>query len=93
MSDKNLKAIRGQIRQIVKDILPEVFTQELATKTQKTLQEYNEKRLDAIAKHLVDTLKQIDDRAKDTQAYILRNASLSNVAPTEEVTPPALDNG
>lgn len=62
---KELKQIRGQIRQIVKDILPEVITSELVAALEKVL-----------VARMDEGLKRIDVRQADLQSYIVRNAGV-----------------
>lgn len=92
MSDNNVKVIRKQIKNVIDAKLEGILTQEFILAGFKEIKEHTDKRLDAITKHLVDTLKQIDDRAKDTQAYIVRNSNMVKVEPTEKVETPVLDN-
>lgn len=66
MSDAKL--VRGQLRQIAKEILPEVLAAELFVK----LQEENRARLNEIALMVTDRLNEIESRSKDVQSYIMR---------------------
>lgn len=68
---KEAKLIRGQLRQIAKEILPEVMAGELFVK----MQEENVKRLNEIAKMVNDRLNEIDSRSKDVQSYIMREVA------------------
>lgn len=79
MSDAKL--IRGQLRQIAKDLLPEVMAQELFVK----LQEENRARLTEIAKMVNTRLTEIENRSKDVQSYIMREManSMPTVAPSQ----------
>lgn len=77
MSDA--KVIRGQLRQIAKEILPEVLAGELLVK----LQQDNVARLNEIAKMVNDRLNEIDSRSKDVQSYIMREVANSK-APSNE---------
>lgn len=63
MNNKELKVLRGQIRQIVKELLPDVLTSEVLLAI--------EQRLSAQVK---EKLEQIDERQKDLQAYMVRLA-------------------
>lgn len=57
-----LKQIRGQIRQIVKELLPEILTNELiAAVAQQTNKVVSER------------LNSIDERQKEMTSYIVRN--------------------
>lgn len=68
---KELKAIRGQLRQIAKEILPEVMGGELFA----ALQKEQRARLEEIAKMVTDRLNQIENRSKDVQSFIMREAA------------------
>lgn len=70
-----LKQIRGQLRQIAKDILPGLLSEEVTKELHKSLQVRVDARLDAIEKHIRSVLEGIDQRAKDTQNYLIRQAS------------------
>lgn len=71
----NAKIIRGQLRQIAKDMLPEVLTIELMEAIRKELR--NE---------LIARLEAIDERQKQLQGYMVRQ-SVAHI-PTE---PPKKD--
>lgn len=61
---KDAKMLRGQLRQIAKEILPEVLTRELVEAIR------NELRQEILIK-----LNAIDERNKDIQAYMVRQSS------------------
>ena len=65
---KEIKQIRGQVRQIVKEILPEALQSELGSAIRRDVF----KQLDAAVKQIQEVLKQIDQRSKDTQGYLIR---------------------
>lgn len=81
MSDKNLKAIRGQLRQIVKELL----TSELVAASQKQVYDMLHKRLDAIDAHIKSQLEEMNERSKETQSYVVRNLALSQVKAATKV--------
>jgi hypothetical protein len=56
------KVIRGQVRQVVKEILPEVLVEQAVREMEIRIMTYVKKRLD-----------QIDERQKDIQTYMIRN--------------------
>ncbi len=76
MSNK-AKVLRGQLRQIVLEVLPEVIKSELY----KQLQVENDKRLNSIQKHIEGTLKQLEEKQKDFFSSVIRASVLKN--PTE----------
>lgn len=73
---KEIKAMRGQLRQIAKEILPEVLAGELfaALHTEQT------KRLNELATMVTTRLNEIESRSKDVQSYIMREIA-NNAAP------------
>jgi hypothetical protein len=74
---KDIKLLRGQVRQVVKEMMDSEFSDHLKRELSKQIND----RLDAIVKNIQETLKGMDDRAKDIQDYIVR-ASLNPAAPT-----------
>lgn len=64
----NAKQLRGQMRQIVKELFPELVATELYSK----LQEENKKQLDLIHKLVRESLERMDNRQKDVQSLIMR---------------------
>ena len=73
MNNKEVKQLRGQVRQAVKELLPEILTAELVsaalTKSEAIIQ---------------DRLKQIDQRQKDILSYMLRNSTQNIVLPEQK---------
>lgn len=87
MSDKNSKQVRGQLRIIAKEILPEVISNE----TYKELQKLVTVRLDNIEKMVREALEGMSNRQKDAQDFLVRQVS-SLTAPQVELpkeTPPS----
>lgn len=86
-NQSNLKQLRGQIRIIVKEILPEILTTEVVAAIERVIST----KVDA-------RLNNIDDRQKDLQSFMVRQraqAIAQSVAPKpEEETPvaPAADS-
>ena len=75
----NIKQIRGQIRQIVQELLPDLIREELF----KVLEERVTKHLDKInaevkadvkglGEQVAHTLSTIDERSKSVQHYVMR---------------------
>lgn len=76
------KVIRGQVRIAVKEELPNVLQTEFAAALRKELaKEFND-RFTAIAKHIQNTLDDLESRSKDVQAYVIRQ-SAANVPKQE----------
>lgn len=80
------KVLRGQMRQVVQEILPELIQQELKTALYKKLAEDMTSRVKAIEDNVKAVLDQLDQRSKDTLDYLVRQSiqvPQMNV-PTEE---------
>lgn len=75
MSDKGPKEIRKQVRNVAKEMLPEILSQELLRALHSEITKNLEKRLDAIAAHLKTVLDSVDERSKSIQSYVLRNST------------------
>lgn len=82
MSDKNLKDIRKQIRNVVQELLPALLQTEVFQSLYSNLQAQNRIQLEGIEKNIKDTLKDMNDRSKDVQSFIMREiqAELSKSA-------------
>jgi len=61
MGDKQLKQIRGQLRQIVKELLPEVMAQEIQRNVEKQLTDL-----------ITERLNRLDEKQKEMFSYIIR---------------------
>lgn len=72
MNGKQVKELRGQLRQIVKEELPELITIEFYTVALERVQKNVNERLDELKKQLTDTLKEIEDRNKALQVMVTR---------------------
>lgn len=77
MSDAKL--LRGQLRQIAKELLPEVLAGELFVK----LQEEQRARLNEIAKMVNDRLIEMEARSKDVQSMMIREIAKSQTMGTK----------
>jgi hypothetical protein len=75
---KEIKAIRGQIRQIIKELLPDMINQELQTAMYKQLSGELSAKLLVIEGDIKKQLLEMDNRAKDVQNFIMREM-LQNV--------------
>lgn len=65
MNSKEIKQLRGQIRQIVKELLPDILKDTLIAELHNNL-----------ASQLRESLIKIDERQKDLQAYMIRNSAV-----------------
>jgi hypothetical protein len=83
-NDKNVKQLRGQIRQIVKEMYPEIITSEIFA----TLQTQTKERMDVLHRLVKESLDRIDQRQKDVQSLLMREliASNSPIPPQEQKT-------
>ncbi len=77
MNGKNVKLLRSQIRNVVQEILPEILTTDLFTNVSKEMH----KRLDNVTVEVRETLKNLDDRSKTVQDYIVRQVQLAQTGP------------
>jgi len=64
----NAKLVRSQLRQIAKELLPEILTQALYAEIGKEVTA----RLNEIQANIKENLERIDQRSKDVQSYIVR---------------------
>lgn len=66
-----VKQVRGQVRQIVKEVLPEVMKQEVGEVLRKEMSA----AIKQLEEHVKKQLHEINERHKDTMGYIVRQAS------------------
>ena len=64
MNNKDLKLLRGQIRQIVKELLPEMVNKELMEQIQK-----------AVTTQVSEGLNKINENQKNLQSYLMRSTT------------------
>jgi hypothetical protein len=79
ISMSDAKLLRGQLRQIAKELLPEVLAGELFVK----LQEEQRARLTEIAKMVNDRLIEMEARSKDVQSMMIREIAKSQTMGTK----------
>lgn len=92
MSDKNIKALRKSVRNIVQELLPEILSAELADAIKSKLSQELGLRMDVIAKDAQKTLSAIDERQKDFQNFLLRQAVEAAAPIAGAPAPEALTN-
>lgn len=85
MSDKNIKLIRKQIRNVCQEMFGEVLSNELVSNVKTTLQKEAGERMGKLEEHVKETLTKIDERAKDVQGYIMREVA-SQMAAAKGIT-------
>lgn len=81
---KELKQLRGQMRQIVKELFPEIMNEQLVAELKKDLSA----QVDAISNYTKSTLEMIDKRNQDLNAYMVRQ--LAGAVPALNATPEQL---
>lgn len=80
------KLIRGQLRQIAKELLPEALASEVHTKHYNQLQREIQGKLQAIQAQVTDTLTKLDERSKEMQMFVMRQVMAGQTpAPQAEV--------
>lgn len=80
MNGKQVKLLRGQIRNVVKELFPEVMTLEMAETVRKELSKRIDEHFDILSKQVKTSLEEINDRTKKTQDFLVR-ATTPNSAP------------
>lgn len=71
--NSDLKQIRGQIRQIVKELMPELLNEQLVASIEKRL-----------SGQLYEGLNKIDERQKELQSYFIRNVGVPTAPKAED---------
>lgn len=82
---KEAKLVRGQLRQLAKEMLPEALATALATDQYKSLQKEIHGKLAVIQAQVTDTLTRIDERSKEMQMFVMRQVANGTQVPTMEV--------
>lgn len=77
----NVKLLRGQVRQAVKELFPELVKSELYQDASKLIKE----RLDIVHEMVRSELNRIDERQKDIQGLVMRELA-SGRLPTPSVS-------
>lgn len=84
MNGKQVKELRSQLKNLVREMLPELLAAEYYVR----LTEQNKKQLDLVQSLVKDTLTRIDERQKTIQEAVIRElAKSSSAAPTTPVVP------
>ena len=81
---KQVKLLRGQVRQIVNEILPDVLAGAMYAELAAALQ----KQLKDVEAQVKETLIRLDERSKDIQSYLVRQ-SMITTNPADVLTPKA----
>lgn len=92
MSEKNIKLLRGQVRNVVKESLTEEAFKAIEARLTKTLNE----KLSEVTRTVKEGLEVIDQRSKDLQAYVVRNVAVPTApvvdAPAADAPSPKADD-
>lgn len=75
---KDTKLLRGQARQVLKEILPDLLKNELIESIRVQLHGENVAKLRAIQAEVQTVLERIDQRSKDINAYLVRATTTGN---------------
>lgn len=91
MSDKNFKAVRKQIRNVVQENLGDLVKTELYMSMYEGLKKDMLFQLETIQADVNKTLAQMEERSKDVQAFIMNQiqSELAKTAPKVDIS---LDN-
>lgn len=81
---KQVKILRGQVRQAVQEILPDILKEVLAESFHKKLSDEAAGRLVLVEELVKNTLNKIDERSKDIQSFMLRAATMPEVPVVQE---------
>lgn len=87
-----VKMLRGQLRQIVKEMLPDILSNSLKSEIFKTLQIDIMSRLTKIESDITLSLEKLDQRQKDSLGYLIRQTTTNISTPSEEVVKSELPN-
>lgn len=68
----NAKELRKSLRNVVQELLPDLIKSELGNSLRKELSEQMKVHLDLAVGQIQGVLKQIDQRSKDVQGYLVR---------------------
>jgi hypothetical protein len=68
----NLKQLRGQLRQIAKELLPELLTGEFREQMEQLIKA----RMDQIEADTKKTMHEMNTRHKDTMGYLVRQVTV-----------------
>lgn len=75
MSQKEIKDIRKQLKNILQEVGPEVLAAEAMKLLEERLDKKLNARLEAIHEHINSVLAQVDERSKTVTSHLLRSTS------------------
>ncbi len=79
------KMLRGQLRNLFKEMQPTVFDEE----AMKALNKRIDERLNQIEQYVKSAMTEMNERSKETQSYVVRNLALATV---QAATPKVVDD-
>jgi hypothetical protein len=83
MSERNFKTIRKQLRNVVQELIPTLLQNELVAAVDKRLTELVKSRLDKVAEYVETQMKEVQDRQKDIQTYVVQNVKTPDSTPKQ----------
>lgn len=96
MSDKNFKEIRKQLRNVSKDTIKDLLTEEVYASLELRLRQDMVKELGIIQSDIAETLATIDERSKNVQQFIMNQISTqlaqNTTTPTDTTLAPVDSN-
>ncbi len=69
------KELRSQLRNVVKELLPDLLASDFNAANLKTLEVTVDKRIKELEDFVKKTLTEINDRHKDTMGYLVRQVT------------------
>jgi hypothetical protein len=78
---RDQKELRKQLRNVVRDLLPETLTKEMQDSITRTIQDFMTKRLNLISNDITAQLTKMSERSKDVQDFIMRQALATTQSP------------
>lgn len=76
MGNQNaVKTLRGQVRQLVQDLIPQILTEEMRSKLYAEMVDLVQARLKGIEDQVKETMLEINQRSVDAQEYLMRNVT------------------
>lgn len=85
-NQSNAKVLRGQLRQIAKELLPEALSSVLVAEQYKQLQAEIHGKLQVIQAQVTETLTRLDERSKEMQMFVMRQVANGPMPEGPQVT-------
>lgn len=87
MNNKEIKQVRGQVRQVTQELLPSLLQTEVFQGLYERLQKDMITRLEQISQDVKSQLSQMDSRSKDIQQFIMNQVQQNLAQQASNVTP------